>query len=130
MLTKKTSYKKSLKNAHQSIQGDATTSTIIANNIKSDDPKKSSKLNHHHKKDKKKAKDGDDKKSGKTKKSDGDGEADLMDPSSPVIKIKSDKPKKLKKEKKMAKDKKVRTNSAKAGYEEALGISTPSKEVY
>lgn len=68
------------------------------------------------------------KKSSKMAKSENGDAVDLL--GTPVKESKDKFNKKDKKEKKSSKSKKAITVESKSGYEEALGISTPSKEVY
>lgn len=75
-------------------------------------------------------KSGHKKKKSKPTKSE-NGDVDLLGTPVKDSKEKSNKKeKKEKKEKKSSKSKKSSTGESKSGYEEALGISTPSKEVY
>lgn len=124
----KQSYKKSLKNAVLTIESVKTTeiSSVLSNPYISEVKNKSSTS----KKEKKKDKDG--RKEHKKKKS---SEAVMVDVTSAL----DEEPNLLgtpvkhhhhKKDKKDKKTKEKKPKDSKSGYEEAIGISTPSKEVY
>lgn len=124
----KQSYKKSLKNVGLSIETLKTTDiTPVASNLYISDAKKKSSASKKEKK-----KDKDDRKEHKKKKS---SEAVMVDVNSAL----DEEPNLLgtpvkhhhhKKDKKDKKTKEKKPKDSKSGYEEAIGISTPSKEVY
>lgn len=100
------------------------TPQLAANNVtKKTDVITTEKSSSREKKEKKREKDRDGKK--KSKRNISDNEPDLL--GTPVKHQKEHKHKKEKKDKKV-KEKKLK--DSKTGYEEAIGISTPSKEVY
>ncbi|XP_037028736.1 AP-3 complex subunit delta isoform X2 [Bradysia coprophila] len=109
----KQSYKKFNEIAPQLAGNNVTKKTEVITTAKS---------SNRDKKEKKRDKDRDGKK--KSKHSIGDNEPDLI--GTPVKHQKE----KHKKEKKDKKGKEKKLKDSKTGYEEAIGISTPSKEVY
>lgn len=122
----KQSYKKSFKNAGLSLEPLKTTDIAPVQNIPYISKKKSSTSKKEKNKDK------DDRKEHKKKKS---SEAVMVDVTSAL----DEEPNLLgtpikrhhhKKDKKDKKTKEKKPMDSKSGYEEAIGISTPSKEVY
>lgn len=127
----KQSYNKVIKDASlKTISNSQESKEICESKSKSKKSKTHSSSKTKEKPSENNEKSGHKKKKSKPTKNE-NGDVDLLGTPVKEPKEKSNKKeKKEKKEKKLSKSKKSSIGESKSGYEEALGISTPSKEVY